>query len=86
MTGRAPSLLHPGFVAAGAFLFIAALATDWMSLWQWANFSAWLITGGLLLALFAGIFLVVDIAIGRAGRVRSLSSWRSPRWPAEKER
>lgn len=72
-TGRALNPLHPGFVAAGSFLFIAALVTDYLyystSLWQWANFSAWLISGGLILALLAGIFLLVDVLSGRSGPI-----------------
>src|ERR687892_2812151 len=71
MTSRAP--LHAGFVAAGAALFIAALVTDLMyystAIWQWANFSAWLITGGLILALLAGISLAVDVLVRRAGPI-----------------
>jgi uncharacterized membrane protein len=55
-------------------LLIAALFTDYMyasnSLSQWANFSVWLITGGLVLALIATIFLVVDVALGWAGAIR----------------
>ena len=65
--------LHPGFVGAAAILFIAALATDYLyystSLWQWANFSAWLIAGGLVLALLAGIFLAVDLLVRRVGPI-----------------
>jgi uncharacterized membrane protein len=67
-------LLHPGFVAAGAALLIAALATDLLyyesALFQWANFSMWLITGGLILALLAGVLLLVDLFFGRAGPIR----------------
>jgi uncharacterized membrane protein len=55
---------------------MAALFTDYMytsnSLSQWANFSVWLITGGLVLALVATIFLVIDVALGRAGPIRWL--------------
>lgn len=69
---RAP--LHPGFVGAGSALLIAACGTDAMycktSLWQWANFSAWLIVAGLVLALVATIVLVIDFLSGRAGRIR----------------
>jgi uncharacterized membrane protein len=39
------------------------------SIWQWANFSAWLIAAGLGLALVATIFLVIDFVTGRAGRI-----------------
>jgi uncharacterized membrane protein len=66
-------LLHPGFISAGAALLIAACVTDAMycqtSLMQWANFSAWLIVGGLILALVATLFLVIDFLTGRAGRI-----------------
>ena len=68
--------LHPFFIGLGGALLIAALFTDYMyasnSLMQWANFSAWLITGGLVLALIAVIVLVIDVALGRAGPVRLL--------------
>jgi uncharacterized membrane protein len=68
--------LHPFFVGMGGTLLMAALFTDWMyasnALMQWANFSAWLITGGLVLALVAVLVLVIDIAIGRAGPLRWL--------------
>ena len=36
---------------------------------QWANFSVWLITAGLIMALLAGFALLLDLALGRAGRV-----------------
>ena len=65
---------HPFFIGLGGALLMAALATDIMylnnSLMQWANFSAWLITGGLVLALVAVIVLAIDFAVGRAGRIR----------------
>jgi uncharacterized membrane protein len=66
--------LHPFFVGLGGALLMAALFTDYMytsnSLMQWANFSVWLITGGLVLALIATIFLLIDFALGRTGSVR----------------
>ena len=69
-------LFHPPLVAAGATLLIAALATDvlyWRTfLTQWENFSIWLITGGLLLAALAGIALLLDLALRRAGRMHWL--------------
>jgi uncharacterized membrane protein len=40
------------------------------SLMQWANFSAWLIVAGLLLALLATILLAIDFLTGRVGRIR----------------
>jgi uncharacterized membrane protein len=74
--GHAPILLHPGFVGAGAALLIAAFVTDYMyyttSLMQWANFSAWLIAGGLVVALVAAIFLLIDFLLGHAGRLHLL--------------
>ncbi len=74
--GRVPRPLHPFFIGLGGTLLIAALVSDYMyssnSLMQWANFSAWLITGGLVLALVAVIVLGVDFAIGRAGPIRWL--------------
>ena len=68
-----PAPLHPGFINAGGTLLIAAFATDLMycktSIWQWSNFSAWLITAGLILALLAMIVLVIDFRIGRVNRL-----------------
>ena len=70
---RAPRLLHPFFVSLGGALLMAALFTDYMyycnSLMQWSNFSAWLIAGGLVFALIALVFLLIDFGLGRAGRV-----------------
>jgi uncharacterized membrane protein len=75
-TRHLPRPLHPFFVGLGGTLLMAALFTDFMyssnSLMQWANFSAWLITGGLILALIATIVLIIDFAIGRAGPIRWL--------------
>jgi uncharacterized membrane protein len=65
--------LHPGVIALGAALLAGGFATDVMyaqtSIWQWANFSAWLIAAGLVLALVATLVLVVDFVIGRARRI-----------------
>jgi uncharacterized membrane protein len=66
-----PSLLHPRLIAPGAALLIAALATDaiyWRTLlFQWNNFSIWLITAGLILAALAGLALLLDVARRRVG-------------------
>ena len=74
--GHLSQPLHPFFIGLGGALLMAALVTDYMylsnSLMQWANFSAWLITGGLVLALIAVIVLVIDFALGRAGPIRLL--------------
>jgi len=68
---RAP--LHRVFIGAGAALLISAFGTDCIyyttSLWQWANFSAWLITAGLVGTLLAVIVLLIDFATRRAGRL-----------------
>ncbi len=75
-TRRSSLLLHPPFVSAGAAVLIAAFVTDYMyyttSLMQWANFSAWLIAGGLVLALVASIFLLIDVLLGHAGALHRL--------------
>jgi uncharacterized membrane protein len=72
---RAPFLLHRGFIGAGAVLLIAAFITDYTyyttALWQWANFSAWLITAGLIVTLVAVLLLLIDFATGRAGRLNT---------------
>jgi uncharacterized membrane protein len=73
--GQAKALLHRGFVGAGAVLLIAAFATDYIyyttTLWQWANFSAWLITAGLIVMFIAVILLLADFSTGRAGRLKT---------------
>jgi uncharacterized membrane protein len=69
------SPLHRGFIGAGAILLIASFGTDYTyyktALWQWANFSAWLITAGLIVTLVAGILLLIDFATGRASRLNT---------------
>ena len=61
--------LHPRLIGLGAGLLFAALATDLAYtdtlLFQWENFSIWLLTGGLLLAALAGLTLVLDIVSHR---------------------
>ncbi len=67
--------LHRGFVGAAGILLIAAFGTDYAyyatALWQWANFSAWLITAGLLVTGLAVVLLLIDFATGRAGRLNT---------------
>lgn len=69
-------LLHPFLVSLGGALLIAALFTDLAyagnALMQWANFSAWLITGGLVLALIAAVVALGERVSGRAGPIRWL--------------
>jgi uncharacterized membrane protein len=68
---RPPQLLHPWLIAPGAALLMAAFATDliyWRTLlFQWDNFSIWLIAAGLVLAAFAGLALLLDVARRRLG-------------------
>ena len=72
---RARVLIHRGFSGAGGVLLIAAFATDYIyyatALWQWANFSAWLITASLIVTLVAVILLLIDLATGRARRLNT---------------
>ena len=80
MTGLAnragAKLLHPFFISLGGALLMAALFTDFMyssnALMQWSNFSAWLIAGGLVLALASAIVLLLEVAVGLAGAIRWL--------------
>jgi uncharacterized membrane protein len=77
MTGAAEAgrarLFHPFFISLGGTLLMAALFTDFMyssnGLMQWSNFSGWLIVGGLVLALLSAIILLIEVIIGRAGRI-----------------
>ena len=73
--GQERVLLHRGFIGAGAVLLITAFGTDYIyfttALWQWANFSAWLITAGLVVLLIAVVLLLIDFAAGRAGRLKT---------------
>jgi uncharacterized membrane protein len=66
-------LIHRDFILAGAVLLIAAFATDCFyyttALWQWSNFSAWLITAGLIVTLVAVILLIIDFVMRRASRL-----------------
>jgi uncharacterized membrane protein len=65
LTLRSVRPLHPRLIGSGAVLLIAALVTDVLYantlLFQWENFSIWLLTAGLVLAAGAGLALVLDI-------------------------
>lgn len=67
-------LAHPRLVGAGAALLIAACVTDllyWRTLLpEWETFSIWLLTGGLVLAAWSGIALILDLALGRVRTIR----------------
>jgi len=75
--GRQRPLLHRRVLAAGAALLIAAFVTDCTyyttALWQWANFSAWLITAGLIVTAVAAVLLLIDSATGRTSRLNTIS-------------
>jgi uncharacterized membrane protein len=66
--------LHPLHAILLAFpfpLFLGALLSD-LAYWasfevQWANFSSWLIAGGLLVGAFALLWALVDLLRSRAG-------------------
>jgi len=66
---RVPRPLHARVIGLGATLLIAAFATDLAYakslLFQWENFSIWLITGGLILAALAGLTLIIDVVSHR---------------------
>lgn len=65
--------LHPRLVGFGAVLLITVLGTDLIYartlLFQWANFSIWLLAGGLVFAALAGVTLVLDIMSRRIERI-----------------
>lgn len=70
--------LHRLLLAFPVSLFTMALITDVAYLKtaeiQWTNFSAWLITGALVSGALAGVFSIVDFALGvrRGGSRRAL--------------
>ncbi len=59
------TLLHPGLIALGASLLLAVFVTDvlyWKTLlFQWNNFSAWLLLAGLLVTAFAAAAFFFDL-------------------------
>jgi uncharacterized membrane protein len=71
--------LHPRLVGSGAVLLIAAMATDVIYadtlLFQWENFSIWLLTIGLVLAAGAGLALLLDIAQHRIKGIDWVRFW-----------
>ena len=58
-------LIHPPLVGFAAALLIGTVATDFIYsetlLFQWNNFSIWLLAAGLILAAIAGLALLLDI-------------------------
>ncbi len=68
--------LHGILAAFPLALFVSAFFSDWVyaesANMQWANFSAWLITGGIFMAVLAGIAGIADVLmLGRGARRRS---------------
>ncbi|HEX4157417.1 MAG TPA: DUF2231 domain-containing protein [Rhizomicrobium sp.] len=70
-------LWHPRLIGPAATLLVAAFITDliyWRTLlFQWNNFSVWLIVAGLVLAALSGLALLLDVLLRRIGR---LAWWR----------
>ena len=66
-------LFHPGLIGSAATLLIATFVSDYLYwdtlLFQYGNFSGWLLAGGLVLTLLAAIALVVDLIRGSVGRI-----------------
>jgi uncharacterized membrane protein len=64
---------HPRLIGSGAVLLIATFGTDLIYmrtlLFQWENFSIWLLTGGLFLAALGGVTFVLDILSRRIARI-----------------
>jgi len=64
---------HPRLIGCGAVLLIATLASDIIYantlLFQWENFSIWLLTSGLVLAALGGVTLALDILSRRIARI-----------------
>ena len=64
--------LHAMFLAFPLVLFVGALLSDlaYQSTYeiQWANFSAWLIAGGLFVGAFALLWALVDLIRGGSAR------------------
>lgn len=65
LTLRSRRPWHPRLIGSGAVLLIATLASDVIYantlLFQWENFSIWLLTAGLVLAALGGVTLVLDV-------------------------
>src|SRR5436305_14910148 len=73
ISGSPRGFLHPGLIAAGSTLLIATFASDllyWRTLlFQWNNASEWLLATGLIRAALAAIAFIIDLFLGRVGRL-----------------
>ena len=71
--------IHPILVPVPIACFIGVLLTDlaywWSADMMWADFSAWLVTVGVILGLIAAIFGVIDFLSSRFIRAQR------PAWP-----
>ena len=61
--------IHPALMHFSVACLIGALITD-VTYWRtaemmWANFSAWLLTAGLVLGVLAAIAALIDLVLGR---------------------
>ena len=70
---RKALLLHPPLIAVGSALlgcvFVTDLAYRQTSLFQWNNFSAWLLVGGLVVSGLAAVSLGIDALRGAVGPI-----------------
>ena len=71
--------IHPFLVPIPIVCFVGALLTD-LTYWRsadmmWADFSAWLVTAGVIFGWLAGIFGLIDFLANPAIRAQS------PAWP-----
>ena len=75
----AGNLLYPLLASVPSACFTGALVTD-IAYWktanmQWANFSAWLLAAGLLIAVFAILVGVIDFILDRRVRALDIAWW-----------
>lgn len=71
--------LHPLLVPFPIVCFVGALITD-LAYWRtafimWSNFSAWLITAGLVMGGLAALLGLIDYAANRAVRRLRAAPW-----------
>ena len=75
----AGNLLYPLLAAVPSACFTGALVTDiayWKSAnMQWANFSAWLLAAGLLIAVFSILVGLIDFIMDRRVRALDIAWW-----------
>jgi uncharacterized membrane protein len=61
--------VHPIFLPVGAAFLLGAFVTDILYVetvsYLWETFSIWLLTAGLIVALFAAIALLFDVVVRR---------------------